>query len=123
MWELLLDLLSWSALLLGAFVIFASAVGVLRLPDYYSRAHAAAVTDTLGAGLFLFGLVLQAGVSLAAGKLGMILFFLVLTGPTATHALARTARAHGLELPSERGGAKPPWEKRSREDRPEEEST
>ena len=100
-----LDLLSWLTLVAGSFVIVTSAMGLWRLPDFYSRIHAASVTDTLGAGLILLGLAFQTGLSPASLKLFFVLTFLVLTSPTASHALARTAHAHGLRLPEEKGTA------------------
>ena len=68
----------------------------LRLPDFYSRMHGGGVTDTLGAGLILLGLMFQSGLSLATVKLVMIALFLLLAGPVATHAIARAARQSGL---------------------------
>jgi multicomponent Na+:H+ antiporter subunit G len=66
------------------------------MPEFYTRMHAASVIETLGAGLILAGLALQAGVTLVAVKLvivGLLIFF---ASPTATHALARAAMARGL---------------------------
>ena len=101
-----LDVLSWIALGLGSFVLVVSAAGLsvlrpFRLQGYYNRIHASSVIDTLGAGLILLGLAFQTGFSQASLKLFFILAFLVLTGPTASHALARTAHAHGVRLPPE----------------------
>lgn len=97
---LVCDLLSWFLLSAGAIVLLISSYGVLRMPDYYSRIHAASVTDTLGAGLIVLGLVFQAPLGpTTTGKLLMIVFFLMLTGPATTHALSRAAQAHDLDLP------------------------
>ena len=95
--NLLLDIVSAVMLLAGAFFVTVGGVGVFRLPDFYTRLHGAGITDTLGAGLILVGLCLQAGFSLAAVKLLMILVFLFMTSPTSCHALAQAARANGLE--------------------------
>jgi len=92
--ELAIDILSWIALTSGAVFVVIGGIGMLRLPDFYSRIHGASVTDTLGAGLILLGLILQAGFTLVAFKLFLILFFLLFTGPTAAHALAKAA-VHG----------------------------
>ena len=54
-------------------------VGLLRFPELYSRTHAATITDTLGAGLLLVGLMLQAGPGLTAVELVMVLIFLFAT--------------------------------------------
>ena len=96
---LALDIASWACLSLGALMCVIGGVGLLRLPDFYSRTHAATITDTMGAGLVLLGLALQAGPTLIAVKLGLIGVFLWLTGPAATHALAKAAYAHGHTAP------------------------
>jgi multicomponent Na+:H+ antiporter subunit G len=67
------------------------------MPDFYARMHAASLIETLGAGLILAGLLLQADQALVAAKLliiGVLIFF---ASPTATHALARAALARGLQ--------------------------
>ena len=87
----LVDILSWICLLIGSFFAISGGVGLLRFPDFFSRLHPAGMTDTLGAGLILIGLMFQAGFSLVSVKLIMILGFLLLTNPTATHALAKSA--------------------------------
>jgi len=96
MTSLLIDLASWVLLLGGAFFLLVGAVGLVRLPDLFTRMHAAGVTDTGGAGLILLGLMLQAGLSLVTVKLAFILLFLLFTTPTASHALARAALHAGL---------------------------
>lgn len=92
-----LDWISWASLLGGSFFILTSSLAVLRLPDYFSRIHGAAITDTLGAGLILFGLMCQAGLSLVLVKLFLILLFMMLTGPVTVHAMAKTAYRLGLK--------------------------
>ena len=84
-------------LLGGAVFAVIGGIGVMRLPDFFSRMHGAGITDTLGAGLILTGLMLHAGPTLVTVKLVMILFFLWITSPTATHALAKAALASGLQ--------------------------
>lgn len=79
----------------GAFV-FVGGLGALRLPDVYTRMHAAGLTDTMGTILMLAGCALQTGWSLAAVKIAAILAFLLLTTPTATYALANAARLAGV---------------------------
>jgi len=98
-----LDLASWILLVAGGLFCLVGGLGVLRMPDFYTRVHAASVTDIVGAGLVLLGLFLQAGWSLAAVKLlviGLLIFF---TSPAATHALAKAALERGLEPLLERG--------------------
>ena len=86
-----LDILSWAMLLTGAGFVLIGGIGMLRLPDLYTRMHAASLTDTLGTLLLLLGLVLQSGFSLATFKLAAIAAFLLLTGPTASYALANAS--------------------------------
>lgn len=92
-----LDALSWLCLLSGGFFCIVGAIGLLRMPDFYTRMHAASVVDTLGAGLILLGLMLQAGFTLVTVKLLMVGILLFFTSPTATHALARAAMLRGLQ--------------------------
>lgn len=92
----LIDALSWVLLVAGGFFCVVGAIGMLRMPDFYTRMHAASVTETLGAGFILAGLVLQAGFTLVAAKLAMIGLLILFVSPTATHALARAALARGL---------------------------
>jgi multicomponent Na+:H+ antiporter subunit G len=87
-----------AVVLLGAGLFFhgVAALGVLRMPDFYTRLHAASLTDSMGTILVLAGVALQAGWSLAGLKLVAILVFLLLTSPTATYALANAAHFAGL---------------------------
>ncbi len=93
---LALDIGSWVLMLAGSFFVFVGGVGALRMPDFYTRMHAASLTDTLGTILILSGVILQAGLTLAAIKLAAIMVFLLLTCPTAAYALANAARLSGL---------------------------
>ena len=81
-----------SAILLGAGAVFCliGALGLFRMPTFITRVHAASLIDSLGAILILTGLMLQAGFTLVTVKLVLILIFLLLTGPTAIHAIAST---------------------------------
>ncbi len=101
-----LDWLSWILLLTGSIFVLIGGIGVVRLPDLYTRMHAASLTDTLGTLCILIGIMLQAGLTLASIKLAAIAMFLLLTGPTATYALANAALLSGLlpqdaELPED----------------------
>ncbi len=84
-------ILSWICLTGGACFVLVGAIGVLRLPDFYTRLHAVSVSDTMGAGLVLAGLMLQGGLSMVTVKLVLIFYFMIFTGPTATHVLAEAA--------------------------------
>ena len=86
-----IDLLSWACLAAGGLFCVIGALGLLRMPDFFTRMHAASITDTLGAGLILFGLMLQAGLTLVTAKLAIIALLIFFTSPTATHALAKAA--------------------------------
>jgi multicomponent Na+:H+ antiporter subunit G len=94
---LIVDLLSWVLLSVGGIYILIGGIGVVRLPEFYTRMHAASLTDSIGTILILVGIMLQAGVSLAAFKLMAILVFMLLTGPTATYALANAALMSGFK--------------------------
>jgi multicomponent Na+:H+ antiporter subunit G len=101
--DAVVEVLSWLCLLGGSFIVLVTGIGMLRLPTYYTRVHAASITDTMGAGLILLGLALQAGWSSVTIKLALILIFLVITGPPAAHALAKAAYLHGVkpDLPAD----------------------
>ena len=89
-----IEVLAGACLLAGAAFLVVGAIGLVRLPDFFTRIHASGVIDTMGAGLVLAGLALLAGWTLPAVKLVLILCFMLLTGPTAAHALAKAA-LHG----------------------------
>src|SRR3970040_338549 len=82
----------------GAVFILVSCVGLLRLPDFYTRAHAVGKAETLGSMLILLGLAVYNGVALSSLKLLLVLFIIALTNPTATHALTRAAMRSGLKI-------------------------
>ncbi len=90
-----IDLLSWAALLGGGFFYVVGAIGLNRMPDIFTRMHAVSVSETLGVGLMTFGMLLQAGFTLVAVKLIIILLVMWTTGAVATHALARAALHDG----------------------------
>lgn len=83
--------------LIGGVSTMIAAVGVLRFPDFYTRLHAASVTDTLGALTLIVGMALLAPGFLIVLKLVLIGLFLVLTGPVSSHAIANAAYTAGLE--------------------------
>ncbi len=95
--EVLLDTVSWVLLVAGAVFSMIGGLGMIRLPDVYARMHGAGITDTLGAGLILAGLMVQGGFSLVTAKLILILIFLLYTSPTSTYALANAAFNRGQE--------------------------
>ncbi|HET7313743.1 monovalent cation/H(+) antiporter subunit G [Salinisphaera sp.] len=95
------DMASWALIVAGALACVISGFGMLRMPDLFARIHAASVADTGGMLLILTGLMIQAGFGLTTARLVLIVVFLLITGPTATHALARAARQDGLKPDSE----------------------
>ena len=93
--EVIADILSWAFILAGSGFLMTGGIGLLRLPDFYSRLHAAGVTDTLGAGLLLLGMMFQGGLTIVTIKLVFIGVFIFMTSPTATHAVANAAFTAG----------------------------
>jgi len=96
--------LAGSAIVLaGSVFMVIGALGVIRMPDVFTRLHAASVSDTFGVGLILIGLILVAGLTLVSVKLAFLLAFLFLTGPVATHAVARAALDAGVKARDRKG--------------------
>lgn len=93
---IIIDIFSWILIGAGSFFYLVGSVGLLRMPDVFTRMHATSVSDTFGALLLLAGMILQAGFSLVTLKLVIIVAAILYTGPVATHALARAARHAGL---------------------------
>lgn len=81
---------------IGLFFLAVSAIGLIRLPDFYSRAHAVGKSETLGVILVLLGLALYNGIAISSLKLIIILIFIAIANPTATNAIARAAYMTGL---------------------------
>lgn len=95
--DLLVNWLSWGFILSGSFFVVVGAIGLVRMPDFYTRMHAASVTETLGAGLLFIGLMIQAGPTLVTLKLLFLLGLFFFAGPVASHALAQAALHEGVE--------------------------
>lgn len=100
-WAIFIEVLSWILILGGGTFSVVGAVGMLRFPDFWSRLHAASVTESGGVILLLAGMALQAGWGLIALKLVLIGILLFITGPTATHAVANAALVSGLRPTSD----------------------
>lgn len=94
--SLVADLVSWALILAGGFFTVVGAVGLLRMPDIYTRLHAGGVLDPFGVCLILAGLMVQAGPTLVTVKLLFIVLMLLFTSPVSCHALARAALHHGI---------------------------
>ncbi len=94
--DLVRDFVTAGLLAGGCFFLLIGSIGVLRLPDFYTRMHAAGITDTLGAELMLLAMMVQAGFSFVTIKLIAIGFFMFFTSPASTHAVANAAWTAGL---------------------------
>lgn len=104
---MIIEVLSWVCLVLGGLLGIIGGIGLHRFPDFYTRLHAAGTTDTLCAALFLLGLGLQAGLTLASFKLFLIFAFIFFTSPASSHSVANAAMIGGLKpMLSSRGVSK-----------------
>ncbi|TDC54033.1 sodium:proton antiporter [Actinomadura sp. KC345] len=101
--SLLIDIVGGALVLAGCVLVVSGGAGLLRFQDFYTRTHAGSLTDAGGAGLLLLGLLPQVESWESAVRLVLILLFLMLTSPTAAHALAQAARRDGERLPSADG--------------------
>lgn len=97
MMDLIIDIASWVLFVGGGMFLLIGAIGMLRLPDMFSRMHGAGIIDTMGAVMLFTGMMLQAGLTLIAVKILFIILFLMFTSPTTTHALARAALDAGMK--------------------------
>ena len=110
--DLVATSLSWILLAAGAFYFFVGALGLVRMPDVFTRMHAGSIGDTAGAGLILAGMVLAVGISLVSVKLLVILATILFTSPIVTHALAQAAMHAGVEpVLAGKGGRSAPGSK------------
>lgn len=114
---MLSDYIGIAALSLGSLAVVLGALGLLRLGDVYQRMHGTGIVDTGGAGLILFGLLMFSPDWTVTVRLILIGFILVMTGPTATHAIARAVRVSGNEpdnvKPKKRIARKPAAKKKT----------
>jgi len=94
---LLVEIASWVLILLGSFFTIVGALGLIRMPEVFTRMHAASVTDTLGVGFLILGMGLQAGLSLVTLKLFFVLLLFAFTAPVVTHALAQACLHEGVD--------------------------
>jgi multicomponent Na+:H+ antiporter subunit G len=93
-----MTVLSIALICAGVFFLLMGAIGLLRFPDFYTRMHAAGKCDTLGSLLVLTGLALYGGLDLTGVKILSIALFILVTSPTATHAIARSAFKNKMPL-------------------------
>jgi len=90
------EILAWGLILSGSAFLLIGAFGIVRLPDFWTRLHAASVSDSAGMILLFLGMAVHSGFTLVTVKLVIIGLFLFLTGPTSTHATANAAFVSGL---------------------------
>ncbi|MCH8475154.1 MAG: monovalent cation/H(+) antiporter subunit G [Opitutales bacterium] len=95
MLESILQGIGWVLIALGLLTMFVGSLGLIRLPDFYTRSHAASMVDTTGIIILLLGLVFLIGPSQAGLKLLIGVVFVILSNPVAIHALARAAFRSG----------------------------
>lgn len=94
---LLQNILTILLVLGGTIFMLVGSIGINRLPDFFTRSHASGKVDTLGILMFVGGLAVYQGVSLDAAKLLLIIAFVAVTSPVASHQLARRALLFGLK--------------------------
>ena len=86
-----IDILSSIFIISGTFFFFVGVVGLIRMPDVFSRMHATTKCDTIGAGLIYFGLIIWQGMTFTTLNIVLILVFIWITNPTAAHYIAKSA--------------------------------
>lgn len=94
--ELLINIFSWMAIILGSVFIITGAYGAYKAPGFWIRLQSVSLIESLGAFLILIGLGLQSGFTFVTVKIVIIGIFLFITGPTSTHALANAAFSSGV---------------------------
>lgn len=94
----LVDLASWALILSGSFFTLVGAIGLVRMPDIFTRLHAVSLIDTLGIGLLIAGMMLQAGFTVASVKLLLLAAAVFFTWPVVTHALAQVCLHEDIHL-------------------------
>ncbi len=88
---LVIDILSWGLAIVGSFFLLSGAIGLLRMPDFFSRVHAASLIDTIAPLFIIAAMLLQFGFNF---KLLAIACLLLFVNPAATHALCIAAHRH-----------------------------
>ncbi len=94
----MIDIFTVLLLVAGAVFFLAGTVGLLRLPDVYTRLHALTKADNVGLGLMVIGLMLQAESWAVVGKLLLIWMLVLLAGASVAHLVATAARQRGVKL-------------------------
>lgn len=94
---LVLEIASWASILAGSFFVLVGAFGLVRMPDVFTRMHAASLIDTVGVGFLLLGMCLQVEFGLTTLKLVFLGLLFLFTGPVVTHALAQACMHENIE--------------------------
>ncbi|MDH5426964.1 MAG: monovalent cation/H(+) antiporter subunit G [Nitrospirota bacterium] len=92
-----MEILSIIFILAGLFFLIVAAIGIIRLPDVFTRSHAVSLTDSLGAFLLLIGIAMYEGLSLNVLKILAVLALLYLQNPVIAHATLRAAIRAGMK--------------------------
>ena len=90
------DLLSVCSFGIGVFFILTGSIGLLKLPDVFSRIHSSGMIDTAGAAFLILGMTFQSGISLATAKLFFIGIFIFFSSPVSSHVISNLARKKGI---------------------------
>ena len=90
------DLLSVCSFGIGVFFILTGSIGLLKLPDVFSRIHSSGMIDTAGAAFLILGMAFQSGISLATAKLVFIGIFIFFSSPVSSHVISNLARKKGI---------------------------
>ncbi len=101
-----MKILSFIFLFAGLFFVLVATIGVIRMPDFYTRIHASGKSETLGVFLCMLGLALYNGLNLTSVKILFIAFFIFLFNPIGTHIITRAAYLRGDIPPYTKGGDK-----------------
>jgi multicomponent Na+:H+ antiporter subunit G len=92
-----MSVIAITLILAGLFFLVVAAIGMVRLPDVFSRSHALSLTDSLGAVLVLAGLAIYQGFSMNLLKILVVLALIFLLNPVISHATIRAALRSGLK--------------------------
>ena len=95
--DTVIPILSSLCLFIGIVALLIGSIGLLRLPDVYSRMHAVGMIDTAGVGFLILGMMLHAGLTLVTVKLVFVGIFVFFTSPIAGHAVVQAAYKDGLK--------------------------
>lgn len=92
-----MELIGAGLMLVGLFFLVVAAIGMVRLPDVFSRSHAVALTDSLGALFLLAGLAVEHGFTPNALRILVVLALLYILNPVISHATVRAALRSGMK--------------------------